>query len=186
MRAHRFSHAGLQSLPVAAQGPVSAALGADGQAYRVSGLRGRFTASSPAQHLSTSFTRSGVSVRSGTATVGLRLLAVGYGSTLAALAQVAPSAHANRVLYQHLGVDEWYANGPLGLEQRFTIRAPTGHTDGPLTLSMLLSNNVKASLAKGGQNILISSAGRAVLRCHTQACLQPTRSGRASAQLASA
>jgi hypothetical protein len=166
VRARRSSHAGLQSLPVAAQAPVSAALGAEGQAYRVSRLKGQFTASSPVQHLHASFTRSGVSVRSGTATVGLRLLAVGYGSTLAALARVAPSAHANRVLYRHPGLDEWYANGPLGLEQGFTIaRAPRGYTDGPLTLSMLLSSNMKASLAKGGQNILISSrAGSAVLR----------------------
>jgi FG-GAP repeat len=164
-RAHRFSHAGLLSLPVAAQGPVSAALGAEGQAYRVNGLGGRFTASSPVQRLSTSFTRSGVSVRSGSTVVGLGLLAVGYGSTLAPLARVAPSAHANRVLYRRPGLDEWYANGPLGLEQGFTVsRAPSGHTDGPLTLSMLLSSNVKASLAKGGQNIVIGRAGRVLLR----------------------
>jgi len=165
VRAHRFSRAGLQGLPVAAQGPVSGALGAEGQAYRVGRLRGRLTASSPVQHLSASFTRSGVSVRSGTTEVGLGLLAVGYGSRLAALAQVAPSAHANRVLYRHRGLEEWYANGPLGLEQGFTIpRAPSGHTDGPLTLSMLLSGNVKASLAKGGQSIVIGRAGRALLR----------------------
>ncbi len=165
VQADRFSHAGLMSLPVAAQGPVSAALGAEGQAYRISHPRGRFTASNPVQHLSTSFTRSGVSVRSGSAEVGLGLLAVGYGSTLAPLAQVAPSANANRVLYQHPGLDEWYANGPLGLEQGFTIpRAPSGHTDGPLTLSMLLTGNAKASLFRGGQEIVINRAGRAVLR----------------------
>ncbi len=104
-------------------------------------------------------------MRSGTTKVGLSLLAVGYGSTLAPLAQVAPSAHANWVHYQHPGLDEWYANGPLGLEQGFTIpRAPSGRTDGPLTLSMLLSSNAKASLAKGGQSIVIGRAGRALLR----------------------
>lgn len=121
VRPRRFSHAGLESLPVAAQGPVSAALGAEGQAYRVSRMGGRFTASSPGQHLSTSFTRSGVSVRSGTTNVRLSLLAVGYGSALVPLARVRPSAHANRILYRHPGLDEWYANGPLGLEQGFTV-----------------------------------------------------------------
>lgn len=184
-RAHGLSDAGLLSLPVAAQGPVSAALGAEGQAYRVSRLGGRFTASSPVQHLSTSFTRSGVSVRSGTTEVGLGLLAVGYGSTLAPLTQVAPSTHANRVLYQHPGLDEWYANGPLGLEQGFTIpRAPSGHMDGPLTLSMLLSSNVKVSLSEGGQNIVISRAGRAVLRY--TGLLATDASGRALHKLACA
>ncbi len=165
VRARPLSHAGLESLPVAARGPVSAALGAQNQAYRVNRLKGRFTASSPAQHLSTSFTRSGVSVRSGTTEVGLGFLAVGYGSALAPLAQVAPSARANRVRYRHSGLDEWYANGPLGLEQGFIVRrAPSGHTNGPLTLSMQLSSNVKASLAKGGQSIAISRTGNAVLR----------------------
>jgi hypothetical protein len=165
VQAHRPLHADLLSLPVAAQGPVSAAVGADGQAYRVSRSRGGLTASSPAQQLSVSFTRSGVSVRAETATVGFGLLAVGYGSTLAPLAQVAPSAHANRVLYRHTGLDEWYANGPLGLEQGFTVpRAPSRHTDGPLTLSMLLSSNAKASLSRGGQGIVISRAGSAALR----------------------
>ena len=161
---HRLSQAGLLSLPVAAREPVSAALGAEGQAYRVSRAGERFRASNPAQQLSTSFTGSGVSVRLGTTKLGLDLLAVGYGSTLASLAQVLPSAHANRVLYRHPGLDEWYANGPLGLEQGFTIpRAPSGQTNGPLTLSMLLSSNAKALLAKGGQDIVISRDGRAVL-----------------------
>ena len=167
VRAHRFSHAGLQSLPVAAQGPVSAALGAGAQAYRVGGLGGRFTASSPAQRLSTSFTRSGVSVRSGTTRVGLGLLAVGYGSAgaLVPLAQVAPSAHANRVLYRHPGLDEWYANGPLGLEQGFTVtRAPGKGAVGPLAVSLALSANVLPKLAEHGHGLTLVHAGHTVLR----------------------
>jgi FG-GAP repeat len=164
VRAHGLSRAGLLSLPVAAQGPVSAALGAEGQAYRVTRLRGRFTASSPVQHLSTSFTRSGVSVRSGSTEVGLSLLAVGYGSTLAPLAQVAPSAHANRVLYQYPGLDEWYANGPLGLEQGFTVaHAPARSAVGPLTVSLALSGNVLAKLAEHGRGLTLTHAGHPVL-----------------------
>ena len=144
---------------------MSTALGTESQAYQVSRLPGGFAGSSPAQHLSASFARSGVLVRSGAATVELRLLALGYGPTLAPLAQVAPTAHANRVLYRRSGLDEWYANGPLGLEQGFTVsRAPSRHIDGPLTLSMLLSGNGTASLSKGGQDVVISRAGRAVLR----------------------
>ena len=67
---------------------------------------------------------------------------------------------ANRVTYAHAGLSEWYANGPLGLEQGFTIpRAPSGHPAGPLTLSMALSGNVHTSLAYGGQSITLSRAG---------------------------
>ena len=36
---------------------------------------------------------------------------------------------ANRVTYAHPGLSEWYVNGPLGLEQGFTIpRAPAAGT----------------------------------------------------------
>jgi YD repeat-containing protein len=164
-RSHAFSHESLLSLPMAAQGPVSAALGADGQAYRVSRSDGGFRASSPTQHLSTRFIRSGVSVRSGATRVGLSLFAVGYGSTLAPVGHVAASAHANRVVYAHGGLSEWYVNGPLGLEQGFTLaRAPVGHAAGPLTLSMVPSGNAHASLTSGGQSVMLSRAGRPVLR----------------------
>jgi hypothetical protein len=117
------------------------------------------------QRLSTSFTRSGVSVRSGSAKVGLSLLAVGYGSTLASLARVAPSAHANRVLYQHPDLDEWYANGPLGIEQGFTVaHAPGRSAVGPLTVTLALSGNVLAKLAEHGRGLTLTHAGHPVLR----------------------
>ena len=156
---------GLSSLPLAAQGPVSGALGADNPAYRVSAFNGGFAATSPAQHLRLRFDRSGVSLSSGAAHVGLSLRAVGYGASLRALGEVAPQVKANRVLYARSGLSEWYVNGPLGLEQGFTIpRAPSGHPAGALTLSMALSGNAHASLGSGGQSITLSRTGGPVLR----------------------
>ncbi len=164
VRAHRFSNAGLEGLPVAAQGPVSAALGAEVHAYRVSRIGGGFTAFSPVQRLRVGFTRSGVAVRAGIAKVGLGLLAVGYGSRLAAVAQVAPSAHSNRVLYRHPGLEEWYANGPLGLEQGFTVAHALGKgTVGPLTLSLALRGNVLPKLAEHGHGLTLVHGGHTVL-----------------------
>jgi len=96
--------------------------------------------------------------------VGLSLRDVGYGSTLAAVGTVAPQAHANRVIYAHPGVSEWYANGPLGLEQGFTLaKAPAGKAKGPLTLSMGLSSNATPSLTKGEQSITLDRAGGTAL-----------------------
>ncbi len=165
VRARAFAQKGLLSLPRAAQGPVSAALGADRAAYRARADRGGFRATSPRQHLRSSFTSSGVSVSAGAAHIGLGLRAVGYGSALAAVGAVPPSARANRVLYAHAGVSEWYANGPLGLEQGFTLaHAPAGTAPGPLTLSIALSGNARASLAKDGQSLTLTQAGRAALR----------------------
>jgi hypothetical protein len=164
-RARAFSHKGLLGLPLAAQGPVSAALGADNPAYRVRAWNGGFRAVSPAQHLSMGFGRLGVSVSSGTTHVALSLRAVGYGASLTALGQVAPRVEASRVVYAHAGLSEWYANGPLGLEQGFTIpRVPSGHPVGPLTLSMALSGNAYASLTAGGRSVTLSRGGRPALR----------------------
>jgi FG-GAP repeat len=165
VRSRGLSREGLLSLPLAAQGPVSAALGADSAAYRVSKYGGGFRAASPAQHLSASFTSSGVSVSSGATHLGLSVRGVGYGSSLTALSSVAPGVDANRVQYARPGLSEWYASGPLGLEQGFTIaRPPAGHAAGPLTLSIALSGNTRASLAKGGPGITLSRAGKTVLR----------------------
>jgi hypothetical protein len=165
VRSHGFSGKGLLSLPLAAQGPVSAALGADSAAYRFRAHEGGLTASSPTQHLAMSFAGSGISLSSGATHVGLRLRGIGYGNSLTALGAVAPRIHANRVLYARPGLSEWYANGPLGLEQGFTVaRAPARHLAGPLTISMTLSGNVHASLADGGQSITLSRAGTTVLR----------------------
>jgi len=136
-RAHSSSRAGLMSLPAAAQGPVSAALGRDQAAYRFDGL----AAHNPAQGFSARFGRSGVAVAtpsgsgSGSARFTISLRAFGRGSAPAALAPVSPVASADRVSYTHGSLRESWTNGPLGLEQSFEIaRRPAG--SGALTLSL--------------------------------------------------
>ncbi len=160
-----FSHESLLSLPLAAQGPVSAALGADRAGYRVSGAGGVISASNPAQRLHATFTAAGVSVAAGSARLGLSLQAVGYRSSLKVVGAVTPVAHGNRVTYSHSSVSEWYANGPLGVEQGFTLaHAPTGQDTGPLTLSLALSGNTHAWVVNGGKGIAFVRDGTNLLR----------------------
>src|SRR5271166_1454059 len=155
---------GLLGLPQAAQGPVSAALGADSAAYRVAAAQSGFMAVNPTQDLSSRFTSSGVSVSSGATRMGLSLAGVGYGSSLTAPGEAAPRARSNRVVYVYPGMTAWYANGPLGLEQGFTIaRAPSGNAAGPLTLAMTLSGNVLASMQPHGLGITLSHGGAPAL-----------------------
>jgi hypothetical protein len=119
-------------------------------------------ATNPAQHLRMIFGRFGVRVRSGGAAFGLRLASVGRGSFLTAVGAVAPRAAANRVSFAHPGVGEWYANGPLGLEQGFTLaRRPTGGR-GPLTLSLALSGNARSVVGADGRSVLFERSGRRV------------------------
>jgi hypothetical protein len=144
---------GLTSLPAAAQGPVSAALGRDDPAYRVAGLR----AVNPAQHLHVKFSSHGVAVAAGAARLGLTLTAYGYASALQPLASAAPWVSANRVSYARGALREWYTNGPLGLEQGFDLAARPRAGRGPLTLALALSGDLTARLHGG--SLLLSEHG---------------------------
>jgi hypothetical protein len=150
----------LASLPLAAQGPVSAAVGGGQRAFAVRGLGDGFLAENAGQELSASFTRSGMTVRSHGLRLALGLRAIGYGGSLRALGAVAPTASANRVTYERAGVSEWYANGPLGIEQGFTLaRAPASpsRAAGRLTLGMALSSNATSTLSADGQRLELSA-----------------------------
>jgi hypothetical protein len=135
---HRFvPHNGLSTLPLAARGLVSAALGAHTSGYDVGASSRGLEARNPAEGLHMRFGLSGVQVRSGDIQVGLSLRAAGYGDSLQGFGPVVPTAHANKVIYGRAGISESYANGPLGLEQGFTLaQRPLGPRSGPLTLSV--------------------------------------------------
>ena len=157
---------GLSRLPVAAQGPVSAALGADDPSYRVRDGRAGLYAVNPTQRFRVSFGHSGVFVGAGRSRLALGLAAAGYGGRLHALGEVAPRAHANRVAYDRGPVAEWYANGPSGLEQGFTVVRPLpGAGGGPLTLALRVGGDLRPAPADGGRSLVFDGAhGQAVWR----------------------
>jgi hypothetical protein len=138
---------------MAAQGPISAALGSERPAYRVTDLE----AANPAQDLRAGFSRQGVAVASGKARLGMTLSAYGYASTLEPVGSALPRARANRVSYAHGALTEWYANGPLGIEQGFDVAARPAAAAGPLTLSLALSGNLAARLHNG--SVLLTGGG---------------------------
>jgi hypothetical protein len=160
VRSGQASLNGLSSLPLAEQGTISRLLGADDSAYRVISSDDAFLAVNPAQRLRTRFSSAGALLNSGRIELGLSLRAVGYGASLRSLGNVSPHVWGHRVLYARTGLGEWYANGPLGLEQGFTIpKAPSARPAGPLTLSMALAGGAHASLASDGQSVILSHAG---------------------------
>ncbi len=122
---------GLGALPGSARATVSAAIGGTDPAYRVHGT----AAGNPAQRFALRFGPAGVVVRSGEARLSLALAAVGRVGALRAVPLAVPRASGNRVSYVRGAVSEWYANGPLGLEQGFALpRRPAGR--GLLTLAV--------------------------------------------------
>ncbi len=152
----------LSNLPQPLQGPVSAALGGASPAYRIRTDGSGLSAVNAGQGLRLRFARSGVTVRSGSGGLSLGLTAVGRGDRLQDLAKVFPRYRGNRVWYSRGTVDEWYANGPLGLEQGFTV-SHRARGAGPLTLSLAVTGGLRPVLASGGI-AFGGSAGPSTLR----------------------
>jgi trimeric autotransporter adhesin len=154
---------GWRSVPAAARGPILRALGRVDPAYRVRRAAGGVTAVSRVQGLRAHFGAAGVWVRSGSSDFRLRVSAVGLGDRLTGIGASKPVASGNRVTYPRAGLSEWYANGPMGLEQGFTVMRPGVRGAGPLTLSMTLSGNLRGSLTAGAHGLVLSRGRRPVL-----------------------
>ena len=148
------SASGLSSLPPDAQGPVSTALGKNDPGYWVHPSAAGFRAENPGQALVAVFTQDGAEVRSRNLRWGLEMQGYGYGDALHPIKAVAPTATANRVEYRRDGVTEWYQNGPLGLEQGFTLARRAGKENGQaLTLELALRGDLLAALEPGGKGL---------------------------------
>ena len=98
----------------------------------------------------------------------------GTGRRLRPLAGVAPRARGDRVVYARgSGVSEWYAAGPLGLEQGFTLsRRPAGRS-GAATLALALGG-LPARMSAGSVEFLGARGG---WRCAAGGSWRPMPAG---------
>jgi len=156
--------AGLSSLPVAAQANISAALGRDSSEYYARPASGGFEASS--RGLAARFISTGIEVSSGSAHWGLTLRGYGHGDALRKATPVAPQSTKNRVEYRRGAITEWYVNGPMGLEQGFTISQQPGMANGQsLTIALETSGDLTATADDSGTSLrLMKSEGEELLR----------------------
>ena len=158
--------AGLSSLPIQAQASISAALGRDQRAYHAK-REGRAWRLENRKHgLRADFTTRGVEVQSGAVRFGLRLAGLGRGARLEAVAAAKPEPKSNRVDYVRGRLSEWYVNGPLGLEQGFTLDSPPARKRSEtLTLALLLSGDLSAVPDPRGDGMALQArGGRTALR----------------------
>jgi len=150
---------------------VSRGLGGDLPRFAITpvgdGERETYLARNAANHFAARFGDGGVTVTTARhARLTLALQAIGFARALHGVAlDVAPRAHANRVEYRRGAASEWFANGPAGLEQGFTIsRAPGGHAaSGPLTLAIALSGSLHGHLDGAGGLMFDTADGHPAL-----------------------
>jgi uncharacterized repeat protein (TIGR01451 family) len=149
----------LTGLPLAAQAQISATLGRDQSSYHAVPRASGFRMENKNHRLAADFTSKGVEVRTGRTSWSLALSGCGYGNELRAAAAVVPQADANRLEYRRGGLTEWYLNGPLGLEQGFTLtQSPGERRSDPLTLAFTLSGNLTVSIDPTGRDAILSRA----------------------------
>jgi hypothetical protein len=150
--------AGWSALPAAARGAVSRGLGAEQQSYWAQSVAaGAIALRNPAQRLSASVSASRLSV-TGTHGLNFELSGLGVGRNATVLPQSLSAARIarNRVTRSAGGIEEWFANGPLGIEQGFTLtRRPAG--SGPLRIAQTVSGNVTGRIDRGGLGASFSS-----------------------------
>ena len=151
----------LSPLPAAAQSTISAALGRDLPDYHVRTTSHGLEASNSHGALTTHFTATGVQVTSGTLRWAMTLRGYGYGDAIEPVAKASPQANQNRVEYRRGPLTEWYENGPVGLEQGFTLTEPPGERNGkPLTIEIEVLGNLHAQQGADGKGLhLLDSNG---------------------------
>jgi hypothetical protein len=89
-------------------------------------------------------------------TWGLRLVGYGYGDDRQPMVQAELSSTANRIEYRRGPIVEWYVNEPRGIEQGFTITAPSegvGASGGPLTVEMEVLGDLTPRMRSDGREI---------------------------------
>jgi hypothetical protein len=155
-----------EQLSVAARLAVSRGLGADLGGYRLERSSAGFLARNSRQGLTASFDSNGATISVGGGVhASIALQAVGSGASLHGVGLARPIARGNRVEYRRAGATEWFANGPAGVEQGFTVsRAPAGVERGKLTFALNISGTLEARPGSDGSLTLVGTGGRAVLR----------------------
>ena len=154
---------GLVALSPAEQGVISQAIGRDDRTYHAVPSAVGPRAANARHEIQTEFTQRGIAIVSGNDRVTFALKEAGYGDALSSISPAAPHARANRVEYRRGTLVEWYANGPSGLEQGFTLSSsPPRRGTGRLTLALDLSGNLTASLDPDGRGLAFLRAGNPI------------------------
>jgi hypothetical protein len=155
--AHTGHGSGWASLSGAGQGVISATLGRDDAGYWVHSPAAVPALDNAAQHLRARFTPTGPEVSTGNSQWGLGLAAVGRGGELAPVPAATPVPEANRVDYRRGSIQEWYLNGPAGLEQGFTLaERPGGDPGQRLTLALGAPESLTGKSDPGGTGMVLN------------------------------
>ena len=152
----RHSPFSSSSIPPEMRSGLSSALGQDSSLYRIRAMNNGHDAAIPSQHLAFHFNSEGVDVNRGTTHWRMAMRGYGYGEAIEQVSAAFPEANQNRIAYRRRDLTEWYVNGPLGLEQGFTIsQPPRGTRTGFLTVAMTLSGDLRPAVNQNADGFVV-------------------------------
>ena len=157
--------AGRLALQPAAMAQMSDAIGAKLPSYLVQRRGANVDLGNAAQHLTATFSAGGVWLRGSRGRLHMYLAGVGSGTNVRALALVEPATSANRVVYRRPSISEWYANGPLGIEQEFTVARPSRlQPGGTIELRLAVGGDLRPRMTPDGPGVEFTRSSIPVLR----------------------
>ncbi|WP_165073424.1 beta strand repeat-containing protein [Paludisphaera rhizosphaerae] len=150
-----------QQLPLGLQYAASAALGAGEASYAVSATgTGGYSLSNGANSYTAYVDAGGFQVAGAGSSWSLDVVGIGYGDNQTSLGAATTVASSNRVEYDYGAISQWFVNGPLGLQQGFTLdaRPAGGASSGLLTIDLALGGDYKAAASSDGTSVTLASA----------------------------
>ena len=164
-KSRQAGQADIASLSPALQGVISGALGEKDPHYQVGVEADGYRARNERQALEASLGADGMSIAAGGGQWRMSLSGWARGASTQPAGTLATKASGNRVEVERGGVTEWWVNGPVGLQQGWTVATrPFAGEAGALELVMRQSGTLRAR--KGGERSLevADATGRVVLR----------------------
>ena len=116
------------------------------------------TLANPANGFTAQVQSGALQVSAGSDTWDMSLLGLGYGGAVQPVGTAQTSASGNRVDINYGTVDEWYFNGPGGLEQGFTV-APAAAGRGlpaSLTVELALGGDLTGTVNAAGDGLTLT------------------------------
>jgi hypothetical protein len=151
------------ALPLDAQTTISADIGQSEAAYHFVAIEDGYTVRAAANGMGIHLSPDSARIETGNLVWDMRLRGWGYGSAQTLICPPALAAMENRVEYRYQGLSEWYVNGPLGVQQGFTIAEPPSPGQSSQLALALNLGELQATLAEDGKGVVVSGANTAQL-----------------------
>jgi hypothetical protein len=149
----------LGDLPVPSQHAISAAIGNDESAYQAVSNASGVSLANPNNGFTANLQSGALAVATGADTWNMSLVGMSFGAAAQSVGTAETLVNGNRVDNNYSSVDEWYVNGPAGLEQGFNVPALTpAEATGTLTLQLTLGGSLTASVDATGDGLVLSRA----------------------------